>query len=206
MKNQYCTLYVVRHGETDWNKKGIIQGYSDVDLNEMGKRQARKLANQLKQINFDAIFSSDLLRAKKTAEVISSERKLVIKTVQVLRERNWGRLEGIFSKNLNELDKLFNNLEEKQKFRYKYYPEVESDEELSTRLITFIREIAIAYKGKTILAVTHGGIIRALLLRLNFLKYKNSLHNTIPNTAYVKLVSDGVDFYIQEAKGIKKNP
>lgn len=186
MKNQYCTLYVVRHGETDWNKKGIIQGHSNVDLNEMGKRQARKLANQLKHIDFDAVFSSDLLRAKKTAEVISSKRKLAIKTARVLRERSWGRLEGKFSKNLNELDELFNNLAEKQKFRYKYYPEVESDEELSTRLISFIREVSVTHKGKTILAVTHGGIMRAFLLRLNFLKYKNSLHNTIQNTAYIK--------------------
>jgi len=144
------------------------------------------------------------LRAKKTAEVISSERKLAIKTVQALRERSWGRLEGKFNKNLKELDKLFNNLEEKQKFRYKYYPEVENDEELSTRLITFIREMAVAYKGKTILAVTHGGIIRAFLLRLGFLTYKNPLHSTIQNTAYIKLLSDGVDFFIQETKGIKK--
>lgn len=95
MKNNNTTIYIVRHGESEANAKGILQGQKDYPLTPKGEEQALIISNELKGINFDAIFSSDLLRAKRTAEIIAVERKLAVNTTKMLRERNYGRLEGL---------------------------------------------------------------------------------------------------------------
>lgn len=88
-KEKYCTFYIVRHGETLWNVKGLLQGIKDSALTPTGEKQARELAAELESVNFDVIFSSDLLRARRTAEIIALERKLAVKTSQLLRERQF---------------------------------------------------------------------------------------------------------------------
>ena len=102
MKN-YCTIYLVRHGETEWNEKKLIQGYSDIPLNKKGELQAKQLGQEFNNIYFDAVFSSDLLRAKNSAEIIILEKKLTVATTKVLRERFFGRFEG---SSLNELRRI----------------------------------------------------------------------------------------------------
>jgi broad specificity phosphatase PhoE len=79
MKKNYCTIYLTRHGETEWNEKKLIQGHTDIPLNTKGKKQAKLLGKQLKDIDFDVVFSSDLLRAKNSAEIIIKEKMTVIK-------------------------------------------------------------------------------------------------------------------------------
>ena len=82
-----CTIYLVRHGETDNNVNDIIQGQmKGISLNTTGKDQAKLAALKLKKIKFDAIYSSDLLRAKQTAQIINLEHNLAIKTHKALRE------------------------------------------------------------------------------------------------------------------------
>lgn len=203
-RQNYCTLYIVRHGETDWNVNQIVQGhYNDIFLNDKGETQAKELANGLKHVRFDKIFSSDLQRARKTAEIIALERKLAVETTQVLRERKFGRFEGQHGENLKIIDDLYDTLKEEEKFTYKPFPDIESDEEVVKRFITFIREVCVAYPGKTILIVTHGGTMRTFLIHIGFLARKNALRGIISNTAYIKLLSDGVDFFIKETQGIK---
>lgn len=202
-RKSYCTLYIVRHGETDWNINRIIQGhYHDTTLNANGETQAKELAKELKDIHFDKAFSSDLKRAQRTAEIIALERELAIETTKVLRERKFGRFEGKPGENLKLVDQLYDALKEEEKFFYKPFPEMESDEEVIGRFITFIRETSVAYPGKTILVVTHGGLMRVLLIHLGFLKREQLQKGSITNTAYIKLLSDGVDFFIKEAKGV----
>jgi broad specificity phosphatase PhoE len=75
MKN-YSTIYLTRHGETEWNEKKIIQGHSDIPLNKKGIKQANLLGMELKNIHFDAVFSSDLVRAKKSAEIMIKGKNL----------------------------------------------------------------------------------------------------------------------------------
>ena len=89
----FCTIYLVRHGETDWNVKNIIQGQIDIPLNKKGENQALEIANELKDIHFDAIFSSDLSRAKRTAEIIATERKLAVVATKTLREMYFGKFQ-----------------------------------------------------------------------------------------------------------------
>lgn len=204
MKN--CTIYVVRHGETEANVKRILQGHSDFPLTENGIKQAVEAGKKFKDINFEAAFSSDLFRAKRTAELILLEKKMAIITTQRLKERSFGRYEGKpFSEFGEELRNLFikyETLSRHEKFKFKFTKEGESDEELALRMTTFLREIAIAYAGKTVLVVSHGGIMRALLRQLG-IEISGLGRIQVKNLGYIKLESDGVDFFIKEMQGIE---
>ena len=197
-KNNYCTLYVARHGETEWNVKGLIQGHSDSNLTKNGIKQAKNLGKELKSIKFDAVYSSDLLRAKRTAEIVTLERKLVVVTQKALRERDFGELEGKTRENLKILREL--------KIKNVPYESIgiEADEKIVARAITLLREIAVAYTGKNVLIVSHGGLLRALLIHLGFATDKELPPGSVGNTAYIKLKSDGVDFFIEEVKRVDK--
>ncbi|KAG0702141.1 phosphoglycerate mutase-like protein [Suillus ampliporus] len=88
-------LYVIRHGETGWNRAGIIQGHADSQLNDLGEAQAAKTGEAFKAIQFDKAFTSDLSRASKTAETILQHHPDVILVKdQALRERFLGKLQG----------------------------------------------------------------------------------------------------------------
>ncbi len=200
MKNNNCTIYLVRHGRTDWNRQGLIQGHTDIPLNIEGEKEAKELAKELNSIKFDGFFSSDLLRAKKTAEIIAVEHKLAVETTKALRERYFGDLEGKPAKRLKEISKTISELEESKRFSYKSHPLVESDGELMSRFLTFLREIAISNPGKNILVVTHGGVIRVFLILLGLLTHESDVR--IGNLSYLKLESDGVDFFVKGTKGI----
>lgn len=200
MNKNYCTIYLVRHGETEWNVEKRIQGHKDIPLNEKGKAQAVMLGEKLKKIKFDAVFSSDLIRAKRTAEIILLEKKLAVQTTKALRERYFGKYQGRSFAKDNKMLKLVNNLKKVTGLGAK---EVENDERIIFRLITILREIAVAYVGKTVLVVSHGGPMRAILIHLGFATYDNLNEGKINNLSYIKLKSDGVDFFIEETDGIR---
>lgn len=202
---QTCTLYLVRHGQTDWNVTRTIQGQLDIPLNKKGEEQAQELRQELESIHFDAIFSSDLLRAKRTAELLNLERQLIIETTGALRERSFGKYQG---KQMDEAhEKLYHLLE-----NYKNHPHligsgVETNEEMVGRAITFIREISVAYPGQTVLLVSHGGLMRTLLLHLGYCTTKQfPPFGSIKNLAYIKLLSDGSDIEVEETSGITVLP
>lgn len=207
----FCTLYLVRHGETEWNKSGIVMGQSDSPLTEAGLEQARATAQELKDVPFDAIFSSDLHRACRTAEILKLERQLVIQTSKALRERTCGSWEGKsgeeYGKNFQRLFDRLNQLSEKEQKEFKLAGDIESDEEVISRFITQLREIAVAYPDKTVLVVTHGGCIRTFLMHVGYVRYGELPVGSFSNAGYAKILSDGVDFFIKEVKGIKEpNP
>lgn len=206
--NQYTTFYLVRHGETEWNVKKIIQGQTDSSLTKTGTVQAKNLAKKLKRVYFDKIFSSDLFRAKRTAEIIAAEKRLAVVTTKLLRERAFGKYEGWpIEKYYKNFEKYFvenKRLSDMEAYKRKPDKDIESDEEIVNRLITFIREVAIGYPGKTILVVTHGGIMRGFLIHLGYGTRKELPAGSIENTAYVKLLSDGTDFFIKEVVGVEK--
>lgn len=203
MNNQLTTFYIIRHGETEWNVKGILQGHTDSPLTKQGEIQAEETAKELRNIQFNLAFSSDLIRAKRTAEIIALEHKLAVQTTQLLRERSFGEYEGKHYSAIKTLDELFEKLNDEEKFTYTSEG-VESDEQLISRFITFLRETAITHPEKTVLVGTHGGMMKALLIHLGYGTYKTINHGSVSNGAYIKLTSDGVDFFIKETKGIKK--
>jgi len=198
LSERYCTIYVVRHGESEWNVKGLIQGQSDSPLTQSGERQAFLLAKELKNIKFGAVFSSDLVRAKRTADMIALERSLAIQTSKALIERNFGKLEGKSGKQIKILAELQRKADNAE---FKSYG-IESDKKIVGRMFTFLREIAVAYLGKTVLVVTHGSLVRVLIVHLGYATLDQLPPFSVGNTAFVKLESDGVDFFIRSTKRV----
>lgn len=198
MKKNYCTIYLTRHGETEWNEKKLIQGHTDIPLNTKGKEQAKLLGKQLKDIDFDVVFSSDLLRAANSAEIIIKEKEMTVIKIKSLRERFFGRFEG---KSLDEMRKAFGEVmlvtKEKQKKLNIY--DVENDEEIIARLIPFMKKTAKQYIGKKILMVTHGGLLRAFLSYVNY-EVPEYSDRPMKNTGYLIIESDGNKFEIIEEK------
>jgi broad specificity phosphatase PhoE len=101
-------LYLVRHGLTAWNRKRVCQGQTDVPLADEGRAQARALAARLRATEFDAVWSSDLSRARETAEIVLEGRPLQLETTPDLREMGFGEWEG------EELGPLFEQLPEER--------------------------------------------------------------------------------------------
>jgi 2,3-bisphosphoglycerate-dependent phosphoglycerate mutase len=201
-----CTLYLVRHGETEWNVKGITQGHTNSFLTEKGKQQALDTANEFKDIKFDAIFSSDLIRTQHTAEIIKLDREIIIQTSKLLRERNFGSFEGRHGNEFREAikEKLLERekLSKEDDWSFRLNKDVETDEEIVNRFIVQLREISVAYPDKTVLVVSHGGPIRMFLAKTAYKTKEELTSSNFKNGGYIKVLSDGVNFYIKDVKGI----
>ena len=193
----------MRHGETEYNVKRLIQGQVDSPLTPNGIEQIKKKAKEFKHIDFDLAFSSDLLRAKRTAEIIALEHKLAVETTELLRERSFGKYEGQPSEVLQTYYELYEKLRDEERFTFSK-DNVESDEQLMARIITFLRETAITHPGKTILVASHGTVLRILLIHLGFGTYQTLPSRCIDNLAWTRLESDGVDFFVKETEGVHK--
>lgn len=144
------TLLLVRHGETDWNAEGRLQGHTDRPLNETGRRQARQLAERLAGERIDAIYASDLGRAKETAEIVGERLGLTVVIDTDLREKNWGNWEGLTG-------------DERVHVEF----EGESTEEHRTRIVRAVKRIAERHPDQRIVVVTHGGSLRRIQAAAN---------------------------------------
>ena len=152
-------LLLTRHGQTDWNVKGKIQGLTDIELNETGVEQAEATREKLLNENIDVIISSPLKRARKTAEIIAKGRNIPLLIDPRITERCFGKFEGKTAQEFN-FDEIWNYKLNKQ------YEDAESTGELFERIEKFLETIKEEYEGKTVLLVTHGGVtvpIRATL-------------------------------------------
>lgn len=204
--SEKTTIVIARHGTTEWNDKGIMQGTTDSPLTKEGIAIAHDLRKKLKMYKFDLIFSSDLLRAKRTAEIVALEHKLDVQTTELLRERNFGRYEGKpYSLYNEEVDQVFEKLSESEKMTYKHEPDIESHEEVAQRFLKFVREIALLTPGKTILALSHGGLMRATLIKLGFATLESLHHGGVSNGAYAVIETDGIDFELKKHEGLGIN-
>ena len=202
----YCTLYIARHGESTGNIGHIIQGHKDYELTENGTEQAKQTAEELRDIDFNAVYSSDLSRAKNTAEIIKGERELMVNTSKNLRERSHGTWEG---KHADEFNKFFKDtfdksqeLSEEEKKKLKLAADIESDDEIVTRFMNQLKAISIAHPNQNVLIVSHGGPIRNFLMYQGYAKYGSLQPRSFSNAGYVKVICDGNDFIIQEVKGL----
>lgn len=182
-------IYVIRHGQTDWNLQGRIQGQTDIPLNDKGRAQGRELKNQFAGINFAQCFSSDLQRTSETARIIVGDRQIEIIRDKRLRERNFYDLEGKPSAAYTnicpqDLDKI------------------ESDQALSQRIFQFLNEALTHKLNKSILIVTHGGVIRAILSKILLLKCPHA-EIRVGNMAMMKLLFTNGQWNIQEIHDIQ---
>lgn len=198
------TIVLARHGTTEWNEKGFMQGRKDSPITEKGLKVAHELKEKLKDYKFDMIFSSDLLRAKRTAEIVALEHNLDVQTTELLRERAFGKYEGQPYEIYNEeVDKIVRELSEQEKMNYKHAKDIESYEEVAQRFLKFVREVALLTPGKTILALSHGALMRSVLVKLGFTTFKELGKGFIKNGAYYVIETDGIDFELKANEGIE---
>lgn len=151
-------IYIVRHGKTDWNTKGLLQGITDIEINEEGIQQAKELAQMINRDEIDICICSPLKRAIKTAEILISSKEKIIYDNMIV-ERRFGNYEG---KPIN-LDLI-----EKQ-WDYKLNDSsnnIESLQDCLERANKFLKKIKTKYPNKTILIVSHGSFIKALHFNL----------------------------------------
>ena len=182
---------------------------SGVPLTKTGIKQARELNQRFKAVKFAAIFSSDLLRARQTAQIIAYQRQLAVVTSRALRERSFGQYEGTdlakYQKDLQGILRQFDVLSDQEKFKFQFPHKIEGIGETVARVITWLREVSVAYAGKKVLVVAHGGVLRLLLIHLGYASYKELPPFSIANTGYVVLNSDGIEFKIKEVVGVTKH-
>jgi len=187
-------LWLVRHGQTDWNAQGKIQGHTPTDLNAIGRQQAHDMARHFAKRKFAAVWSSDLPRASSTAGIIAEKLHLEVHITAALRERDLGEYAG---KNWEELQVLraqacpglpaTGDLAD-----WTSIPGVESDEAVWTRMQKVLHEISAAYDGQDVLVVTHGGVIARCIFRIL----------GIPNGATRRFsLANGITAVVQWRKG-----
>lgn len=169
MKN--LEILVARHGETDWNKNSKWQGLSDIPLNESGIAQARKLGEALKAEHIGTIYSSDLKRAHRTAEIVAEMLGVdSVKTDARLRERFLGKFEGWKTNDVADYSGLPEGkrrlLETDEKFADSL-ESVEPWEDFRLKIWQAFNDIASSSKGEKTLIVGHGGVMRAIYLSIN---------------------------------------
>lgn len=159
------TLLIVRHGETEWNAEGRIQGHTDIGLSERGEEQARSLGQRLADRQIDVAYSSDLKRTSETAKLALSGRDITLNETPRLREYNKGIFEGM---TLSEIQEKFPA--EYPKYLEKdlsYAPEGgETTRDVSTRMASIFAEIKANHLDETVLVVSHGGVLRAAMVSL----------------------------------------
>ena len=136
-------LLLVRHGETDWNAAGRLQGHTDRPLSDYGREQARRLADELAGEELDAIYASDLARARETAEIVGETLRLPVVLDADLREKDWGTWEGLTSTERLDIELVG-----------------ESTEQHQERMLAALRRIAAKHPHGRVLVVTHGGSMR----------------------------------------------
>jgi len=164
VKNKYI---LVRHGQTYWNKNGIMHGQYDIHLNDAGIRQAHRVANDLKNEHFDLCYCSPLLRAKATANsILRYHRHTKLIYDGRLMELSKGLLEGAHL----DSEKLLKT--EDPQFLHKYH--IESKAAFLSRVASFVQDVESKHTGKQILIVAHSGTIKMFMFVLN--PPKKALH------------------------------
>ncbi|MCL6593418.1 MAG: histidine phosphatase family protein [Alicyclobacillus sp.] len=154
-------LWIVRHGETDWNLQGRIQGWTDIPMNATGQRQVERLAESLRGVSFIACHTSDLLRARSSAAMLCAHRGIPVLLEPDLRERRFGALEG----------------QVRGAPGTPLPPDAEPEASVAARGQRFLERMVRHYSHGRVLCVSHGGMIRTLL-QLMGCPRPGELHNT----------------------------
>jgi broad specificity phosphatase PhoE len=153
------TVLLARHGESDWNRSKRWQGFADRPLTEVGQRQAAELARRLEETELDAVYSSDLQRARETAEIVARAKGLTVETTPDLREVDVGSWSGL------------TRAEAEERYPEHYarwlqggegWEDGETYDQLGERVVRAIQRIAKAHEDERVLVVAHGGTIRAI--------------------------------------------
>lgn len=156
------TLIFVRHGQTIWNSEGRWQGWQDSPLTPVGIEQAESVARDLQNTQINKVYCSNTGRAIETAVIIARSHGLTPEPTDALRERNYGDYEGLNSKEI-EVKLPGSRFRATRDTRENWRPPGgETMAEVRERVRAFLEQIVPAYRGKTVLNVTHSGVVRAM--------------------------------------------
>lgn len=207
-------LYVVRHGETDWNKTHKVQGRTDIPLNDYGRHLARETGEGMKNLKIDLAYTSPLLRAKETAEIILGDRKIPLIEDERIEEFSFGSYEGMCCGGENQDPKS----EEFNRFfsdTGNYIPPADGETviQLYKRTGDFLEELCRTeqFREKAILISTHGAAMTALINRIKGnLSVGGFWKDEVPPNCSVTIIDvtegkpvvreEGVIFYKEQVK------
>lgn len=179
-------LYLVRHGETEWNKLSKVQGQTDTALSDTGIKQAHALAERLSTMDIDAIYSSGLKRAKRTAEIIAAHKRHQVNEKADCREINFGPWEGL----------TIHEIKERYHEHYKIYredpesfalPGAETFSAVAERTYSAIVDIIRQHPGQNILLVSHSTALKAAIMKILDIDLHNYTKFRIDNASLTTL-------------------
>lgn len=173
-------LVLVRHGQSQWNLENRFTGWVDVDLTPQGEAEAKRAGQQLKGINFDKAYTSDLKRAQKTLQIILSElaqTHIPIQKDKALNERHYGDLQGL---NKAETAKKYGD-EQVHIWRRSYDvppPNGESLKDTANRTLPYFKSSIVpdVQSGKNVLVAAHGNSLRSIVMELDHLSKEQVLN------------------------------
>jgi broad specificity phosphatase PhoE len=198
-QEQYCHLYIVHHGDTDYTVQKRLQGWIDIPLNDSGKEQMAQLAKQYVDLPIAAIYSSSLSRAHESAKIIADGHDCEIVVLSELRGESHGNLEGL-KKDEYEKDPHFQ--------QYKVMPSEdeiffsvgdggESKADVARRAIPAIKKICEEHPGQNVIIVTHGGVLKFI----NFLlgNYSPEEIDDVPHGDVLRIDGNGSNLLIHHS-------
>ena len=172
-------IFLVRHGQTDWNVKHKVQGKADIELNDTGVAQANETSSKLNHITIDLIICSPLKRAMQTAQIINKGRNIPIIYDERISERDFGEMEG---KHQEEFDfKGFWSYQRNIK-----YESAENIQDFFDRIYAFLDNITEKYRDKNILLVNHGGVSIPVDCYFNEIPKDDDLLKLVAKNAEIK--------------------
>ncbi len=194
MKTQLC---VVRHGETDWNVARRIQGQTDIPLNATGRAQALAMAYNAGHHHFQALFSSDLSRARDTAQALADHLDLKLETTAGLRERHYGIFQGITA---DEGARRYPDAHAHYIQRDLHYDFAtgESLQDFAARIRQSLDWIVRHHTGQTIAIVTHAGVLDILYRQATGRPLETARDFLIPNCALNWFHVDGQGLHLEK--------
>ncbi len=185
-------IFLLRHGETDWNIEKRWQGSKDIELNQNGILQAENASKRLEKYKIDAIYTSPLLRAKKTAEVINENRNVPIYVKEDIKEISFGEWEGLtYHEVLSGYKKAFDTWDKDASCDVGYG--VENYLSLQNRAFKVFQEICEESNGN-ILIVSHGAWIMALVCKILHIPLEHRLSFQVGNTSITTIEYEDSQF------------
>lgn len=194
-------VYLIRHGETDWNANGRWQGQLAVDLNATGREQARKLARVLQPEAIEAIYTSDLSRAEETAQIIGAVLGVQPVRDSRLRELNIGAFQGLTVQEIQQRYPQEYAAFLAEPFTY-LLPQGESRRLLQERVTAVLRESTTRSDVRRIAIVTHGGVVKMLLSAVCPAKETEFQAMDIPNTSITILKRANSEWLIADLANV----
>lgn len=189
-------ICLIRHGETAWNAELRIQGHRDLPLNGTGQAQAEALARRLAEQHFDALYSSDLLRARQTAQPLAGAQGLAVRLEPELRERHFGCCEGKTREEILAGDAAVAQALAARRAEY-VLPGGESLRQHLDRVTACLSRLARRHAGQIVAVVAHGGVLDLVYRRVHGVPMERQRDFPLPNASINWLVILGDDWRLE---------